>query len=235
MIPLKKISKKTYYQLIIEFILIIIGVFSALTVDNFREQYQESQRELEYLRALKSAVQDDTAAIKNDVYQLFQKQKSIEQILSILEKHEKIETEKFQSSMMNVLMTLDLIFNTSVYEELKYTGNLRLISNETLKNSIINYYLFMDHFMLLNQQTEDNIINSIDPDIIDAIDLKEWTLKQPFSQDKILANIENNKALKEKLKRNVYFLSAKKNGLIYSCLPRSLELLEKINFELENK
>ncbi len=222
--------RRTFFQILIELALLIIGVLAALAVDNWRQSIGEKKMGRDYLINLREAIQEDTAVIKVEIKRGFDKENAATQVLQLIDSGKTVSPEAFEDLIENILMIVNPAFMTAVYEELKSTGNLKLIHNDDIKKNIILYYSFLD---LLYIQTSK--LMTYDPDFMDVIDYEELTYRRPFSQEVILSRLRKSEHARfylRKLQRDMYFYH---QAMIYVTLPKSLELLDKINLGLESE
>ncbi len=223
-------ARETFAQIVIQLALIIIGVFTALAVENWRESIAEKKIGREYLINLREAVQSDTAMIKAEIKKGFDKENAAGEMLKLIDSGKTVDSEEFEDMIENILVLISPACMTTVYDELKSTGNLKLIRNNDLKKSMIVYY---SSFELLLLQVA-RIIN-YNLDFMDAIDYGELTYRNPFSQETILARLRKSKEAKRHLRELQKIMFFYHQGMIYNMLPKSLELLDKINRDLESQ
>lgn len=220
-------ERKAVFQIVIELILIIVGVLAALGVENWRAANAEKRTGQEYLVSLRDAVQRDTTMIKAEIKKAFDKRSAATKMLQLVKESKAVSPTEFADIIDNIMIIINPSYTTAVYEELRYTGNLKLISNKDLKSSIITYY---SDLAIINNQVQSTI--GYNDDFLDVLDFDELTYKNEFSQGVILDRIRKNEKAYHyilKLQRDMYFYQ---QGMIYTTLPKSLELLDKINAEL---
>ena len=209
--------------------MIVVGVLSALAVDNYRETLQERKLEKEYLVNLRNNVQSDTIVIKNEIQRTYNKINAITELLSLAQTSNIIEEEKFGNMITDVTMLIQPNFITAVYEELKFTGNFKLIRNNELKSLIISYY--SDNAIIQKQIDRD--LGGYQLELMDQITFDEMEYKTPFDQKRIYHAIVKNDLVKGVLIRSQKTTSQVRSGMIYTSFPKSLELLEKIQSEID--
>lgn len=222
--------RRTFFQILIELALLIIGVLAALAVDNWRQSISEKKMGRDYLINLREAIEEDTTMIKMEIKRGFDKENAATQVLQLIDSGKTASPEAFEDLIENILMLANPAFMTAVYEELKSTGNLKLIHNDDIKKNIILYYSYSD---LLHIQSSRFV--TYDPDFMDVLDYEEFTYRRPFSQEVILSRLrksEHARLYLRKLQKDMYLYH---QALIYVTLPKSLELLDKINLGLKSE
>jgi len=222
---LRQIGKR-FYDFFIQLVLIVAGVLSALGVDNYRESIQEHKTEKEYLINLRNSVQSDTAAIKQEIQKSYDKINAVTQLLEMAASSRVIGEEAFGDLYTNVIMLVQLNYITAVYDELKFTGNFKLIRNTELKLQIISYY--SDLAVILAQS---NL--GYPTHFMDQLTLDEIEFRTPFNQARILHAIRTDSTLRNELLRTQKRTSMLRSGMIYTSLPKSIALLDKLEIEIE--
>lgn len=227
-------SKSTFreriYEIFVQLILIITGILTALAVENYRQSLQEQQAEKGYLISLRNAVQADTAALKREIQRTYVKIKGINELIELSRSSSSAEEEKFGETITDVLMLIRLNLVTSVYEELKFTGNFKLIQNNELKLDIISYY---NDITIIQQENERNV--KYPTELIKLISLEELEYKIPFDQKRILEAIanRNTSVIRDELlysQKSAHFV---RTTMIYTLMPRCMILLEKLQAEID--
>ncbi|MBI1769355.1 MAG: hypothetical protein HYR67_13380 [Bacteroidetes bacterium] len=220
---------KKFYEFFIQLVLIIVGVLSALAVDNYRESIQERKTEKEYLINLRNSVQSDTALIRTEIQRIYSKINAISELIALSNSSATIDNEKFGDLITDVIMLIRPNFITAVYEELKFTGNFKLIRNNELKLLIISYY--SDNALL--QEQNDRDLGIYTSELIDVLTFDELEYKTPFDQKRIFKAIQQRGTLMNELIHSQKRATIVRTGLIYTSLPRSIELLEKLQSEID--
>ncbi len=225
--PVEK-SKK-FYEFFIQLILIIVGVLSALAVDNYREAIQERKTEKEYLINLRNAVQADTVALKTEIQRTYDKINAITELINLSNLPRNLEEGKFDNLITDVIMLIRPSFITAVYEELKFTGNFKLIRNNELKTLIISYY----SNNAIIQDQNDREVGIRPTSFLYQLTFDEMEYKTPYDQKRILTSIRTNDEVRTELLSLQKRTSYVRSGMIYTSLPRSIELLDKLQAEID--
>lgn len=213
----------------IQLALIVVGVLSALGVDNFRESIQEHRLEKEYLISLRNAVQADTAVLGIEIQRVYNKIKATTELINLSKEGIPIPPEKFENVVTDIIMLVRPRFVTAVYEELKFTGNFKLIRNKELKSLIISYY--SDNETI--QQQNDRQLFGYPTSFVDILTLDELEYLTPFDQKRIFKAIETNEQMRTELLRSQKLAGTVRRGMIYTSLPHSIALLEKLQEEID--
>ena len=227
--------RRTFSSFFIELLLIILGVLSALAVENYRESITEKKKEKEYLVALRDALQSDTAVIKREIQRCFSKQNACVIFLQLVETNKPVEIpqEKFEDMTTSIVMLIDPVYNTAIYEDLKSSGNLKIISNNDLRNSVINHYA--DLYKVSQRLTESAPLTAYNENFTDLLEVEEFSFDKEISQAQFVAKLKRNENSRLYLERLQKRMIVMRNLFIYQMLPKSLDLLDKINLEISKK
>jgi hypothetical protein len=221
--------KKSLNDILIQLALIVVGVLSALGVDNYRESIQEHRTEKEYLISLRNALQADTAILRTEVQKVYDKINATTELFKLSKLATPIDAEKFENIVTDVIMLIRPRFVTAVYEELKFTGNLKLIRNKELKSLIISYY--SDNEVI--QQQNDRQLFGYPAAFVDILTFDEMEYRIPFDQKRIFKAIETEQLMRTELLRCQKLAGTVRKGMIYTSLPQSIALLEKLQEEID--
>lgn len=220
--------KKSLNDILIQLALIIIGVLSALGVDNYRESIQEHRTEKEYLVSLRNAVQADTVVLKNEIQRIYNKINATAELIDLAKSGSVIDADRFENIITDVIMLVRPRFITAVYEELKFTGNFKLIRNKELKSLIISYY--SDNQTI--QEQNDHQLVAYPQLFMDHLSFDEMEGRTPFDQKRIFKVLETDNGVLIELTRSQKAAGTVRSGMIYTSLPRSIALLEMLQAEI---
>ena len=147
-----KISKYLFYA-IGEVVLVVIGILIALSINNWNENRKNAALESYYLNSLRSNIIQDTTNYGIKLRDINRTLKELDSaaIKLNLDSNQELWTDKAPRIFMS---TFNVNSETSVIEDLKSTGNLSLISNKKIIDSVLVYYKGID-------ETKVGINNSI--------------------------------------------------------------------------
>ena len=123
-----------------EFLMLFLAVFCGFIAENWREQLKEHQREKEFIHSIVEDLKSDTLQSDNILVQLRSTNTGIDSVLNALSSTEIIEN----SNNANRLWTKNLdirafISNDRTIQQLKNSGELRLIRNKAVSDRIMKY------------------------------------------------------------------------------------------------
>lgn len=227
-----RFSRAGITSIAIELTLTFTGVLAALAVENFRESLVERGREKEYLVAFRDALQSDTAIINVELQRSFFKLNAATRLIARIDKHDSSSQATLGEDVQAILMLIDPAYNTAVYEDLKATGNSRIIQNIALRNAIIAHYLYLSKLITLQQNSIPFI--SYNRSFMDQFTYEEFSLPYNLDDEKIMDRFRGNQDIQHYLRSLQKDMIVYRNSLIYSALPRTLVLLEQVEVELED-
>ena len=228
---LKNLSTKSLGKIFLELFLIFIGVLSALGVENYRESVADRKKEIEYLVAFKGALQSDTATINLELVKCYQKLKAASRLLELIENPSQ-RTEDIEDLVSSIIMLIDPLFNTAIYEDIKSSGNLRLITNVELRNIIIQHYVAVNNLM----ERQKSAIGETSYNVLftDHLDFNEFTFEKEMDAYDIINRLKKSDTAIQYLRRLEQKSVTLRNSLLFNALPNALNLLEKVDLEIRN-
>lgn len=133
--------KKKWSEYFLEFLMLFLAVFLGFVAENIREGYIERHREHQYIEGLVQNLKTDTAAIEQAVAANLIKERAWDSLIRLSDKDlkEKQNVALFykyftQAATIPVFRTTD-----AAIVQLKSSGNLRLIGNKEIADSILGY------------------------------------------------------------------------------------------------
>jgi len=140
----KNKTGKYFKYAIGEIVLVVIGILIALQINNWNERRKASIVEVEILKEIKSSLQKDLDNLKGNSRTQNNILRSQNLILDWIEKD--LEYQDSLSKHFSNLTNLTIFRpNASTFESLKQMG-LRTITNDSLRNKILNLYEVEYHF-----------------------------------------------------------------------------------------
>ena len=142
-----------------EFLMVFLAVFMGFWADRWRERLFEKEREKQFMIAmyqdLKSDINDFTLNIAKSNNVVF----SMNRVISLLN-----SSSKYDSAISIYhyarSITLNAPFyqpNQRTYEQMKYSGELRLIGEDAVSDSITGYYSSLVWILTQNQYIHERI------------------------------------------------------------------------------
>ena len=156
-------NAKYFKYAIGEIILVVIGILIALQINNWNENRVNQKKIKNYVVNL---IQD----LKNDTVQTHRRIRGIKHQINYIDSTANYFRKKKIRAITNIDAIYELNFNygykpltwfDATIEEIKNSGSLNLIKNDSLREKIISYYSFTNH---LNQDylQDSNLASTLD-------------------------------------------------------------------------
>lgn len=159
--------RKKWHHYFWEFFMLFLAVTLGFLVENMREHYIEGKREKQYIESLIADLKEDTVAINAAILAQEKRTAMMDSMISIINDPAKIHGNEgllyYWARLSPRLNSLPV--NTRTLEQLKNSGNFRLIRDIKTSNKIMSYY-----------------------EVIPSIRLIEGIFMGEFNQYKILAS-----------------------------------------------
>lgn len=134
--------KKRWTEYILEFFMLFFAVFLGFIAENWREHLVESKKESDYMHALLLDLKTDTALIAYAITyntNVYEADSSILQLLKLPVKDAETMSKMYQ--LNPIVQNFDYEINDSkTFDQLKSSGDYRLIKNKDVRNGIAKYY-----------------------------------------------------------------------------------------------
>lgn len=136
--------------LLAETLVVVLGILIALAVDEFRTERAELQQERDYIKRMQSDLEGDLAFLSETYFpRLHDKRTALESIAPIVRGQSPVPEDIFDY-LINVSLG-GLIgtasphwFNDTTFQDLRATGNFRLIGDPEIRAKITDYYVMQD-------------------------------------------------------------------------------------------
>jgi hypothetical protein len=166
--------------------------------------------------------------LKNEIQRIYNKINATAELIDLAKSGSVIDADRFENIITDVIMLVRPRFITAVYEELKFTGNFKLIRNKELKSLIISYY--SDNQTI--QEQNDHQLVAYPQLFMDHLSFDEMEGRTPFDQKRIFKVLETDNGVLIELTRSQKAAGTVRSGMIYTSLPRSIALLEMLQAEI---
>ncbi len=148
------VEKKGFKEYFLEFLMIFLAVTMGFFAEGLREHIRDNNQGKIYMRSWGEDLRKDTAQFTN----LIQKLKNIDSITdNIFNCYDSVSHHLQSTTCMNQVVPWlqgfpDFVYTDKTLQELKNAGGLRLISEKSVRDSIIEYDTWVSR-ELIHQQT----------------------------------------------------------------------------------
>ena len=133
---------KKWHHYFWEFFMLFLAVTLGFLVENLREHFIENKKEKQYIQSLVADLKDDDQSISHELVSQQKRTAMMDSMIALLNDPGKIHGNEgelyYWARVSPRLGTLPV--NTRTYEQLKNSGNFRLIRNIETSNQIMSYY-----------------------------------------------------------------------------------------------
>jgi hypothetical protein len=165
-------SGKNIRRYFFDFLMLFLAVFCGFLAENWREQLQENKREKEFIYSLVEDLKSDTLQSALILAQLKTTSAGIETVLKALSSPEILENSNEAYDLWTENLDIGtFVANDRTIQQLKNSGELRLITNKAVSDGIMKYdqsvknYYQQSNFMyaaLSDQRIYSQLFNFID-------------------------------------------------------------------------
>ena len=224
--PQKDKASRYFKYAIGEIVLVVIGILIALSINNWNEARIEQNRIKKYAKSLIQDLENDIDMLNISLFQVEEAYEAIDSLKSYMRTTEYEDV----SNTFLYLVVHDIIYrpyfwNRSTFDELKSSGSLRLIKNDSLEKKLVAYEAFSIHldedfsFDKINAEKADQdmvAVLNLNSNYLDKI--KEWEIANfnSFFKAKI-----NTKVYRESIANDIPLISydpEKLHQLVNNCI-----------------
>ena len=148
-------SRKKFTHYLWEFLMLFLAVFCGFLAENQREHIVEGRREKEYIRSMIEDLKLDTAGFAFDNSTRSATLKIFDSSIMLLNREKRSDAEQqrlYYLARMGLRLSPFPEMNDKTFEQMKSSGNLRLIHDSKIANSITSYYFNSKEFSINKEQ-----------------------------------------------------------------------------------
>jgi len=173
-------------EFVFEFLMMFLAITGGFFMENMREENIERHKEIEYVESMVKNVMQDTISIQEIITNCEKQIKGIDSLITVLKSPvAKLDYHKMYYLTMKHLNTLTSFEpNQITMSQLKSSGGLRLISNKSVSDSIVNYYSTYDSHIEQQKYTMRFLQGTLNLELV-AMDFNTLNRPKPiFSFDR---------------------------------------------------
>jgi len=149
------VEKKGLKEYFLEFLMIFLAVTLGFFAENIREKISNKAIENEYMESLVSDLKADTSAISQAINEWASANKNVIVIQQSL-KAGPVDVKDFYKSLSKDFWHFDLFkYDNKTVEELKSSGNFRLIRDKKIESQIMSFDLDMNYILTQEKDVKD--------------------------------------------------------------------------------
>ncbi len=128
-----------------EILLVVVGILIAVQINNWNEQRKENKLEQSYYCKLLEDVVQDIEQIHNQIIKTKDRLLGANEMLNLLQAENPPIEELMQKNLRAIsLITYTFRPSLATYEDLKSSGNLKILRDHEVKKQVTDYYSMLD-------------------------------------------------------------------------------------------
>lgn len=218
-----------------EIILVVIGILLALQINNFNEAQKQRAKEVKFLKNLRA----DLILEESELDRYIEIRKSIINSAQIILEHfngKPVENiQMFNYHNFNVEVWQAFQRNNNTFLELVNSGNLTLISNDSIKNGLLNLDLIYKKIQTDREHLKHDYEQYLYKPFFESVDLDPlaqsfgyYAANGVFKKDLELSREELDGLLKNNIFKNGFVLSIFTNSIILGDYQRMKDLNKRL-------
>jgi hypothetical protein len=148
-------ERKKWTHYLWEFLMLFLAVFCGFLAENQREHYMERKKEKEYVRSIIEDLKSDTAWLNEYLKDQRYSINAFDSVTLLLSQNNRNELGQQRLYLLARVALRYSDFpriNDYAYDQMKSSGNLRLIHKQNIADSISKYYFQLKEITLIGSQ-----------------------------------------------------------------------------------
>lgn len=142
----RNIKQQNWFAVSLDVLVVIVGLFLGLQLNDWRGSQQDSVKELTYLKLLEADLTKIQANIKFQQLFEIERAKDADTLFQIIKNQQQNEQQTNVGFLLtNLAGRRTLNIDSAVFSDLKSSGNLGLITSQSLREKIISYFSTVSH------------------------------------------------------------------------------------------
>ncbi len=163
--------KQEWTAIALDFLIVVVGVFVGLQVNNWNEARGEREREASYLAALKQDFSAVIAELENDIARYEGIANSMALLLDQSRKDAPdVSIDVLNDAVRQLIAMEGTPIVSDTYSNLTGSGDLAIIKNQAVKNAMSSFFGQAEVVNLVSNTHEMQLVNIFQPYIIDNLD-----------------------------------------------------------------
>ena len=168
-----------------EFFMLFLAVFCGFLAENYREHQVEHGREKQYIRSMIEDLKSDTSLLNNYLENQSLAAAAYDSVILLLPQENKTAPQQkrlYYLARIAIRFNDFPVLNDNTYEQMKSSGNLRLLQDQNIADSISSYYSVLKEANLTTRQLllRQQSLLEIEGELFDGSVLQNMVEKQTF-------------------------------------------------------
>jgi hypothetical protein len=198
--------RKNWTHYFWEFLMLFFAVFCGFLAENQREHFVEHQREKVLMKSMVNDLRADSVFFSQMIHGIQQYNLHADSLVLLITNSSEMEKKAMEIYQQEVWINLyyKAVYSDRTIEQLKNSGNFRLIRNNAVSDAIIKYDGFVRNFVINMQDMaileQSRKLDAVSTGIFKAVVFRDW-MKGGFKPEAI------------RLPEQPYFLSTDKKQI----------------------
>ena len=138
------IRKQDWFIVIIELLVVVVGLMMAFQLDRWWEAIGEKKLEGVYIQRLIGDIESDIPELENAIQLAYMRKDYTELLMAVVEDPEIAAQQptSFLVALDQASFTYSPVLRKATFDDLRSTGNMRLIRDQDIKTRLHDYYRF---------------------------------------------------------------------------------------------
>jgi hypothetical protein len=173
-------ERKKWTHYLWEFLMLFLAVFCGFLAENQREHFVEHQREHVLMKSMVNDLRADSNSFSQMINGIKQFNLQIDSLIPLITNNSEMNSRALEIYQHQVWTSLyyKAVYSDRTIEQLKNSGNFRLIRNSTVSDNIIKYDGFVRNFVINMQDMglldQWKRMDAAGTNIFKAVVFKDW-------------------------------------------------------------
>ena len=234
-----KFSKYLLYA-IGEIVLVVLGILIALQINNNNEARKTEQKKDNYLIGIKADLQLNLSGLEGIISARKTAVRSAGIILDYFEGNRAVLPDSFNLHNLNVQIWYPLNQNDNTFQELLNSGNLAIISDDSIRNSLLNLQLLYKTITFQESHMRHDYVNYLYPIYFSIADLNPSIKNYAYQlsagaagENSVLSENEIMEMLQNRTFKNGFVLAIFNSNHLIDNYSDMLEMTKKLIRSIE--
>ncbi len=212
----KNKTGKYFKYAIGEIVLVVIGILIALSINNWNEERKIRENEVVYLNNIKRDLQLSITEIDQFVDRRNSLINSANTVMEHFNGKSVNNWNSFNKHLVDIYTWQSFYLIDNTYQELKYSGNFAIISNDSIKNGVLNLDLLYKKLKNTENHWRNDAEQTLHPGSYEKHDINSMSKNYVFQLSNGKMGVRGN--LTEESFGDIFNDQKQKNGFAFAAL-----------------
>lgn len=218
-----------------EIVLVVIGILIALQINNWNEDQKERKRELTYLENIKTDLLMNIDELNRFIEARRSCIASCQAALRYYNRDVELDIDDFNHHSLNIMIWFPFKQHDNTYQELLNSGNLAIIADKRIKNSLQNMQVGFSNIAFIEGEMQQDYESYLYESFFTTVDLEtnlnryEALLSQSETRSvSPISRTEIDRLLQDKRFKNGITLSKYNSDLLISEYEAMIQTIQEL-------